>query len=233
MNCSKTTFTLFSNTPCDATEITCQNQQINKVNHCRLLGLTMDDNLTYREHIDQMCSKIHKNIYGLRILARNTSFYIAKTFYFSNIQSHLRYAILFWGSSSHAGRAFVAQKCAFRALHGLGFRDSCRGLFAGEGVLTVPAIYVYESISFLMKHPEYFLEYRSNTSFSERHGQCYRLPRHRLTKYEKGAIYACIRLWNKIPGNIKKLTTQRAMRRAVFQYLCVMEPYSVADFLEA
>ena len=231
LNSNKTKFTLFANTLDKPEELTYNGLQITRSNYSCLLGLTVDDNLTYRLHIDQVCTKIYKNIFGLRILVKNTNKHISKTFYYSNIHSHFRYAIIFWGSVSYSERAFIAQKRALRALRGLRFTDSCRGLFREEGVLTVPAVYIYESISFLVKHPEYFDEYRSDTS--NRHGQDFRLPRHRLTKYEKGAVYSCIKLWNKIPNTIKHIKQPRLLRRALFHYLCTMEPYSVKDFYDS
>lgn len=69
-----------------------------------------------------------------------------------------------------------------------------------------------------------------NTSHNTRHGTSYSYPLHRLTRFEQGPLYSCIKLYNYLPIHIKQIKTFTAFKREVYNLLCELEPYTLTDY---
>jgi hypothetical protein len=76
--------------------------------------------------------------------------------YFAHFQSQLGYGIIFWGSSSTKRSVFGVQKRAIRIMLRLGPRSSCREVFKKLGILTVPCLYMYAMMLFVVKYPNMY-----------------------------------------------------------------------------
>jgi hypothetical protein len=68
-------------------QILCENKQILSVNTVKFLGLVIDDNLSWRSHIDLMISKLNKASYVIRVLNPFLSLECLKIVYFSLFHS--------------------------------------------------------------------------------------------------------------------------------------------------
>ena len=77
--------------------VTMNGSQIDKVNVFKLLGLHVNDKLTWHEHIDHICSKASRRIYFLILLKRagKSPSDVVDT-YISIIRSVLEYACIVW-----------------------------------------------------------------------------------------------------------------------------------------
>lgn len=73
---------------------------------CKLLGVVIDEELKWNDHINSLSSELSKVCYALRNLKRSCSLNVLKTFYFSNFYSKMTYGIIHWGSCSDANRVF-------------------------------------------------------------------------------------------------------------------------------
>ena len=95
------------------------NHDIERVNTMKLLGVLLDDNLSWKEHIKYLENKIAKNI-GLMCRAKpflNKESLLA--LYYSYIHSYLNYANLAWGSTylTNLKKLRSQQKHAIRIVH--------------------------------------------------------------------------------------------------------------------
>ena len=70
--------------------------EIERVTNFIFLGVTINEHLSWKPHIDIICSKISKYIGRLNKLL-DLPQHILRILYCSVVQSHLRYAILTWG----------------------------------------------------------------------------------------------------------------------------------------
>jgi hypothetical protein len=79
---------------------------------------------------------------------------LSKIVYFSLIESHIRYSIMFWGLSSknNLKKIFIIQKRSIRSILRLRPTDSCYDHFLALGIMTVPSLYLYEVISYVVDH---------------------------------------------------------------------------------
>lgn len=58
-----------------------------------------------------------------------------------------------------------------------------------------------------------------------------RFPKHRLSVYEKSVLYSVVRLFNRLPSNIRDALYSRSFGRLLFDYLVQLEPYSMGEYL--
>lgn len=201
-------------------------------NDVKLLGIYIDSNLNFQTHCDKLQTQLSSVCFALRVLSRYLETDTVKTAYFANFYSRLRYGIVFWGFSTHSHfeKIFRIQKRAIRIVFRMGIRDSCRGVFRGNNLLTAIGVYIYECALFLRKHPHFFEDSLICHNYDTRRMVGYNYPIHSMTLKEKGCFYSCLRFYNSLPSYIKNITTFANFKSAVFRYVCEIEPYSVGEF---
>ena len=91
---------------CHATDDVCMNVQIDDdpipfVTKTKLLGVHLDNNLTWQDHIKHIHNKIVKNLYLLKQIKDYLSIKDRKLFYNSYILPHLDYCSVIWGNCSN------------------------------------------------------------------------------------------------------------------------------------
>jgi hypothetical protein len=66
-----------------------------------LLGLVIDESLSWKDHITQLIPKLSKACYALRSIRLYMTQDALKTVYYSYLHSLISYGINFWGNSSY------------------------------------------------------------------------------------------------------------------------------------
>jgi hypothetical protein len=100
LNISKTHHVLFSKTKkSDTYVLKLDNTIINRVKCVNFLGLLMDENLNWHEHIDSCRSKISGGLYILNTIKHILSTHNMRILYHSLIYPYLTYDTLLWGST--------------------------------------------------------------------------------------------------------------------------------------
>ena len=135
----------------------------------RFLGLTLDKNLSWKLHIDQLCSKLASACFILRTLSSLETQQNMMVVYFSYFQSVMTYGVIFWGNSTDRNKVFKLQKRAIRLITNSSNRTSCRRLFKELGILPVQSQYILSLALFVVK----------------KHGNIYAKFRHTYKKYQK------------------------------------------------
>ena len=75
-------------------------QQISEVSVHKLLGVIIDNNLTWGTHIRDLCKTTAKNVYQSANIKHFLNFHARKTFFQAHIQSGIDYASTLWDSAS-------------------------------------------------------------------------------------------------------------------------------------
>ena len=112
----------------------------------------------------------------------------------------------------------------------LGVRESCRGKFRDNKILTVTAMFIQECILFLFKNRELFENERGVHQYETRSVN-YNYPVHRLTVTEKNVYYKCLRFYNKLPHNVQIVTESKIFKKKIYSILMKIEPYTVEEFM--
>lgn len=74
-----------------------------------------------------------------------------------------------------------------------------------------------------------FTDSRTNKYNTRLDNQIY--PTHHLNITEKSPNYMCIKLYNKLPIEIKQITSQKKFKVALKRLLIELEPYHLDDYL--
>ena len=76
------------------------NKQITEVSDHKVLGVTIDNNLTWGPHIRDLCKTTAKEVYQSSKIKHFRNFHARKTFFQAHIQSGIDYASTLWDSAS-------------------------------------------------------------------------------------------------------------------------------------
>ena len=193
----------------------------------KFLGITIDSKLNFSSHITSLARKLSAGCYAIRVVSKNLNHAMARSLYFSIIESNLRYGIAFWGFASNQlmQMVFVLQKRALRYLCGLNFRDHCREYFIKEGILTLASIFILESTTLIHK------KYKSNqNSHRTRYSNELRLPIPRSSLTKKSVIYESKKMYNHLPTSFKSERCIRRFRSVLKKFLQSKAFYTVDEF---
>ena len=103
------------------------------VKQTRLLGIIIDDSLSWSYHIDSVCCKVGRKIGALRRSFRLLTPHARRTFYISVIQPDLEYAALTFTPSMNAGlrnRLLAVWRKAIRCAAGVRYQDEVTPLLS-------------------------------------------------------------------------------------------------------
>ena len=91
---------------------------ISEKDYVKYLGVLIDSTLTWKNHIDNVSSKISKSIGLLYKIRHFVTMDIMKILYYSLVYPHLLYAIEVWGSAddTHLNKLFLLQKRIVRLI---------------------------------------------------------------------------------------------------------------------
>ena len=146
LNSEKTSYILFKNVnrnPNFEGNIYIGSKTINKVSHTKFLGVNIDEHLSWNTHVQNLALKLTSGVYSLNMARNMLSVESKKLIYFSNVYSHLNYAVSAWGpmiSSSNLKRLQVIQNKALRAIFNLKRRTNLAPFYKKAVLLDVKSI---------------------------------------------------------------------------------------------
>lgn len=204
-------------------------EQRNLAQSTKFLGIQIDEFLSWENHIDCLCLKLNKICYSIRIINKYLNDKGVKIIYSSNFEAAARYGIIFWGSNAGINKIFIIQKRVIRVMLKMTYTDSCRGVFKRNNIMTIYGLYIYECLLFIFKNKDRFLALNTQHEHNTRTRDI-TYPQHNLTLTEKGPLYMCIKLFNKIPSQCKNIVSINQFKRQVKKMMLNLEPYNLEEF---
>ena len=198
---------------------------LEKSDHCKYLGMQIDENLKYNEHIELLCTKIAKLCSISYRIRNDLNLKSAKNVYFSCIYSILTYCICVYGGvlqcTSRGDRLINLHKRSVKNLFGrFGNRNVC--IFKNMGILKLVdihkfyvAIYMYKVLKMNLC-PTLQMNLDINTPshhYETRHRNDLILPFPRVIALRINFKYQCNNVWNNIPDEIKNCTSLKCFKR--------------------
>jgi hypothetical protein len=92
------------------TQIGYDQKIIFNVAETKFLGLTIDDTLTWEQHIDMVINRLSSTCYALQNIKYMLSFGTSRLIYFAHVQSIMNYGIILWAGSSYPKKVFILQR---------------------------------------------------------------------------------------------------------------------------
>jgi len=206
------------------------NIKIAMVDNTKFLGLTLDNLLTWRTHIDTTVPRLSSACFALRLLKPFLSWDSLKMVYFSHFHSIMTYGLIFWGTSRHSSIIFRLQKRAIRIIAGIRSRDSCREHFRMLKILPLQSQYILSLLLFVVDNKEHFRANSKIHHINTRYKSNLHFPTTYLSVYQKGAHYSGIKVFNSLLTHIKELSHNRNhFKRALKNLLYTHSLYSLDE----
>lgn len=214
-------------------QLWCKDKEIKQTKNTKFLGVQISENLNWKTHIQKLMATLSSACYALRCMRNKINTAALKTVYFAYFHSAMKYGILLWGNSTNAKKIFVMQKKALRIVCQKKSRDSCRPLFKNLRVLTLSSQYIYSVLVFLSDNFQIFQLNSSVHPYSTRTQNNIHCPANNLSLYQSGTYYSAIKLFNKLPHEVKDLCTSNKpqFKRILKNYLLKNAFYTVDEFL--
>lgn len=206
-------------------------QNISNSNVVKFLGVHLDSKLNWSEHIFFLNKKLSSVRYALSILTTVASFEVCLAVYYAHVFSILSYGIVLWGAAPHSIRAFITQKSIIRTLMRCNQRSSCRPFFKRLQLLTLPSIFILETLKMVHNNPTNFDKYTFCHNYNTRKCNKYKYPAHQLKKYESSPSYMGIKIYNKIPNSYRELS-KSTFEKKIKEILCKKAYYSLKEFFD-
>jgi hypothetical protein len=237
LNLGKCTFTIFTPT----TEIIGSNVEIilaigdtklSRSTSVKYLGLLVDENLNWKDHIDSVCKKI-KRFIGILYKIRNKMLPATlRTLYFATIYPCIQYGIEVYANTckSYLNELIILNNKALRLLQFLPIETPTATLYTNYHTLNIPNLHTFKLLQLVHKRvysstllPIAFKEYFRLNSDMHRHNlrdpfNLYILSYNKGVGEKNTAIRAA-KLWNDIPLELKSIASFSMFKKRLFEFL--------------
>src|SRR6218665_2440200 len=158
LNLSKTNYILFRSNRKPVPEETCKlvidNTEIPQVNSVKFLGVYVDQHLTWKIHLENVASKISKNIGIISRIAYLIPTNVRLTLYYSLIYPYIAYCNIIWASNykSRLYRLKILQKRSVRIIAGLPYNSHTDPIFKHFEILKLFQINLKQINEFMHRY---------------------------------------------------------------------------------
>lgn len=210
-------------------QIKINNELLLKTNETKFLGLTIDENLSWNKHVENVVSKMASGIYALWQMSKISDLDTLKTLYHALIQSHVHYGISIYGATSkqNLDKILLKQKKAIRIMAGLKISDTVKHLFIHFKILTVYSLYVLESIKYVKEHNNDSL-FETSHQYNTRNKVIF--DKHNLEFYKNKTNYMGKKFFTFLPNEIKREQNYNTFKQKLKLYLIDKALYSLSEF---
>lgn len=196
----------------------------------KFLGSYLDSKLTWTRQIDHICKTLNSSFYAILKLKQSVPVTTLREVYFAMVHSHISYNIMLWGKAVEINRIFVSQKRILRLIFNLASRESCRETFKSQRILTIYSIYILKCAVFVYNNPNIFSKNNEQHNYSTRHSSQLSVPLHHSSKFERSPYYSCVKIYNKIPNELKTIRNKHHFQKKLKSYLARHVFYSLEEF---
>ena len=196
---------------------------LNRVSSTKFLGVIIDENLTWKNHIDAISKTISRNIGVLTKLKHFVPENILYSLYCTLILPYINYGVLIWGNTCkiYLDKIFKLQKWAIRTISNSHYRSHTGPLFSKYNVLNVHDTFKLNLGIFMYKHhtnqlppifSTYFTKHVQTHNYPTRNAQDYSIN---MTKkmFSDRAIRNCgPSFWNSLDKTLKHCKTTKHFR---------------------
>ena len=195
------------------------NKEIIRSHTTKFLGIIIDENLGWKEHINSICIKLSRLcgiIYHTRHMLTPDAL---KSVYYSLVYPHLTYGVVAWGNTYQTFKKplQVIQKRIIRTITFTNRYSSTRTIFASLRLMKVDEMYSYFATLFVFKSINNFNRFTDFEVFNHDHntrGQHVNMavPRSTTVHAQRHILYSGPVLWNDLPPRLKQITNLNSFK---------------------
>jgi hypothetical protein len=142
----------------------------------------------------------------------------------------MTYGQVFWGNSHYSNTIFKIQKRAIRVIMGLKSRDFCREHFKKLKILPLRSQYIQLLLLFVVDNKRYSRENVEIHNINTRTKSNLHQLTANISKYQKGAYYSGIKVYNSLPTQIKNLSADREQFGHALKSFCTHLFYTLDEY---
>lgn len=199
-------------------------------NSTKTLGVHIDSNMSWEQHINYVINKLNSAYYAICSLKCKLDQNGLLSVYYGLVNSHLNYCTSVWGGSIHINKVLVVQKRILRKIFNMKLTDSCRPVFVKYKIMTVIAIYIYKLLIFAHERQHKMIHNKNIHSHDTRTKNNIIVNKFYHEFYKKSVNFASIHLYNKLTNEIK-LLNHNHFCKAVKNILTENCFYSLNEFV--
>ena len=199
----------------------------------KILGVHIDDNLSWKNHVDYTCTKISRLIGLLNRLKYYVSKKVLVMFYNVHVIPIIDFCLNVWGhaADSHMHRLQVLQNRAGRIILGVDFDTSIRLIHSDLCWLTIRQRLFYQTCTLMYKvfnggAPSYLntFEYTDSTySLRSISTENLLVPRPKMESFRNSFSYSGAYAWNQLPSNIKNAPNVFVFKKMLKQHILLID----------
>lgn len=214
LNISKTFYMLSSSIHSiqDNIDVQLNNKSLSRVNNIKFLGVTIDENLTWKAHLQQVCIRISQVTGVIYRIRNNVTKDSLKLIYYSTVYPVLLYCSAVWGGAFKTliDQLFVAQKKVIRVMSYKSKYEHTNPLFCDYKLLKLPDLILLQTCLFVFKalhvYPTNIFQPLSH-NINTRRPHDLRVPYCRTVQAQRSVSVRGVTHWNNLPQDIKSLTS--------------------------
>ena len=199
------------------------NVSLERVNSTKFLGVIIDENLTWKNHIDTVSKTISRNIGMLTKMKHYVPGYILYSLYCTLVVPYINYGILIWGNTckTYLDKIFKLQKWAIRTISLEHYRSHTGPLFEKHSILNVFDSFKLELGVFMYKHQtnllpktfsNYFIKHNQVHKYPTRNAEDYSVHRTKKMFADRSIRITGPTLWNSLDTKIKHCKSTKHLR---------------------
>ena len=212
--------------------LTYNNEILKNIENDKVLGVHIDNNLTWTVHTEFIAKKIASNLWLLSKLKEYLSTEHRVQFYKTYIQPHIDYCSTVWGGTSHSNlnRIYRLQKRAVKIILNYEYND------IASSMNDLKIMNIYERIflrkaKFMFKISKAITPSYINVMFSLRpinetiqslrsvNTSSFQIPRPQKEIFKQSLIYSGPIIWNNLPDSLKNLETVNSFHNNCIKWM--------------
>ena len=212
-------------------DIKIDNISIKEKDYIKYLGVLIDNKLSWKQHTQNVNTKISKGIGILAKMRHYVSLDVLRQLYHAFISPHLCYGLVNWGSASKCATSKLNQslKRAIRIMNFADYRADCKPLFSKLGLLNFEDLYKREAAKFMYDINnnnitpilcELFQKTSTRHSYKTRQAtrNDFSLPMVTTECRKKFICYNGIKIWNQIPIEIRSMSNKKLFNKYLHKW---------------
>ena len=228
INASKSKFMIFSYRKfAEIPNLAFGQGEIFRTSSIRFLGVIIDENMTYKNHILSLKNSLSRKIGLLYRLNKFLPVDVLKLIYHSIIYPHLNYGIVLWYSApaNLLHKLFVCQKRSIRAICNTEYNEHTSEYFRNLQFLKLEDIYklnlllhfhdtLVSNMNLNLRNILY--SHSSVHDHNTRNSQDFMLPLVSKATTQSSFYYRGIREWNTLPNDFRSISSKYVFKKRIF-----------------
>jgi hypothetical protein len=190
----------------------------------------MTENFNWKIHTQNLYLNLCHIFCIIKSLKDTISLQMILYIYYAHFEARLQYGIIFWRHDSDSTKLFRLQEKVTRLISGIGRLVSCRSVFRNYKILTVPSLYMLETLSFIKKHSTHLKSNEQLYGYNTRGKTNYHKLSCNTSQYQNSVTNMGVKLYICLPNRLKTLTSVNLFKNEVKRILLETPFYTVHEF---